>query len=1019
MKDLFSRLQDIATDVVNKVQKMANTVAHNFTDISYQQLPPELQPQRLHPRQVRITFTSLSKLKRFLDVYIAKFNTPQGQALDLSFIDMSQITSIDLLFAKKELIVKKENPQGIVFYDYNARQAQPLNIDFNTLDLSNVKSMQGTFMGVEIINDISNLKVDNVENMSYLFSKAVFKNPKIDLSKWNVSRVKNMSFMFRGARLNAQQNLQQWNVAQVTNMQGMFYQASNLAGLKIDNWQVGKVTNMSAMFLGATDFNGNLSQWNVSQVTNMQHMFRSATLFNCDLDKWDVSRVTNMSAMFCAAKSFNGDISTWDVRQVTDMSGMFYNATSFTGDLTAWNAVRITNNKDMFTGADNFKRAHKERTKYQGSKFTDISFAQLPPELQKQRINPRQITITFTTTEKLKEFLDVYIAKFNDNTGKPLDLGFLDMRHIVNINYLFANLGYRQHLESGLQTIVKEAKLTKVPLNIDFATLDLSNVYYMDGAFAGTIIYSDLSSLDVSNIRSMSALFYEAEILNPQTNLGRWDVSKVCYMNFMFTRVKCMHQLNLNHWNVSNVCQMNFMFAGSIYFNEDLNNWDVSHVNSMAGMFWGAILFNGNIGNWNVSKVISMENMFAIATNFKQNLSHWNTCRVTNYTNIFSYATNMPTTFMPRFVKEVYENPLYNLLPAKYQGRKIQPGEIICRFTNLAFLKVFLDSYINNCHSLQGAPLDLSFIDMAQIEIADFLFVEQEVINSFSLNQEGVFLNDPVVPKTRPLNVDFNSLDFSNVKSMNGTFLGVELYGDISKLKVFNVIRMSNTFRKAIFRNSYIDLSKWNVYQVGDLSFMFYFAQLNGYKNFNTWGLKGANNLYATFSGAKNLAGLNISDWDVSNVMFMAGMFTDATDFNGDLSRWNTSSLILAQYMFANCTSFNSDLSKWNVSNVVDMSGMFLCASSFNQNIGNWDVSNVINMNQMFRGASSFNQDLRKWNVSQVTDMSQMFWHASSFKPNIKNWNVKNVTEYDNFIFTLDNNDLDNIPIKFIGRLRA
>ena len=42
------------------------------------------------------------------------------------------------------------------------------------------------------------------------------------------------------------------------------------------------------------------------------------------------------------------------------------------------------------------------------------------------------------------------------------------------------------------------------------------------------------------------------------------------------------------------------------------------------------------------------------------------------------------------------------------------------------------------------------------------------------------------------------------------------------------------------------------------------------------------------------------------------------------------------------------DLSNWDVSKVTDMQGMFCDCESFNQNISSWNVSNVTNMDFMF-----------------------------------------------------------------------
>jgi len=82
-------------------------------------------------------------------------------------------------------------------------------------------------------------------------------------------------------------------------------------------------------------------------------------------------------------------------------------------------------------------------------------------------------------------------------------------------------------------------------------------------------------------------------------------------------------------------------------------------------------------------------------------------------------------------------------------------------------------------------------------------------------------------------------------------------------------------------------------------------------------------------------------------------------------------------YMFAceegKTMKFNGDIGNWDVSNTVYMNGMFNSANSFNQNIGNWDVSNTINMNFMFLSANSFNQDLSNWCVINIENEPTSF----------------------------------------------
>ena len=128
----------------------------------------------------------------------------------------------------------------------------------------------------------------------------------------------------------------------------------------------------------------------------------------------------------------------------------------------------------------------------------------------------------------------------------------------------------------------------------------------------------------------------------------------------------------------------------------------------------------------------------------------------------------------------------------------------------------------------------------------------------------------------------------------------------------------------------------------------------------------------------------DISKWDVSNVKDMSYMFCN-TVFNGDISSWNVSNVEDMSGMFYE-SQFNGDISKWDVSNVTNMYGMF-SNSEFNDDISKWDVSNVVRMIGMFQ-SSKFNGDISKWDVSNVKDMEYMFDH-SPLEKNPPKWYKK------------------------------
>ena len=112
----------------------------------------------------------------------------------------------------------------------------------------------------------------------------------------------------------------------------------------------------------------------------------------------------------------------------------------------------------------------------------------------------------------------------------------------------------------------------------------------------------------------------------------------------------------------------------------------------------------------------------------------------------------------------------------------------------------------------------------------------------------------------------------------------------------------------------------------------------------------------------------DISKWNVSNVTNMSWMFYKS-EFNGNISNWNVSNVKNMYSMFAN-SQFNGDISNWDVSNVENMEGMFFY-SKFNKDINNWNINNVKNMKRMFTG-SDFNKDIGSWPLKKDTDLKNI-----------------------------------------------
>ncbi len=212
-------------------------------------------------------------------------------------------------------------------------------------------------------------------------------------------------------------------------------------------------------------------------------------------------------------------------------------------------------------------------------------------------------------------------------------------------------------------------------------------------------------------------------------------------------------------------------------------------------------------------------------------------------------------------------------------------------------------------------------------------------------------------------------------------------------------INITGTCRGWRFNNNgdrlkIIEISQWGSLRLGDSGGSFYGCTNLVLTATDAPDLTGTTTLSQAFRGCTNLGSSgNMSAWDVSGVMDMDNVFSDATSFNQDISDWNVSGVMDMMSMFDGATSFNQPIGSWNVSSVTTMGDMFRNAWSFNQPIGTWDVSGVMYMNNMFYYATAFDQPIGAWNVSSVTIMADMFDHTLTFNQPIGAWDVSGVTD--------------------------
>jgi surface protein len=435
---------------------------------------------------------------------------------------------------------------------------------------------------------------------------------------------------------------------------------------------------------------------------------------------------------------------------------------------------------------------------------------------------------------------------------------------------------------------------------------------------------------------------------------------------------------SLNRVITSKLTSLNYLFQirGGYYndavpdnFNDDITNWDTSNVLSMDEVFSGWPTFNQDISNWDTSRVESMHGMFKSSKyvgNYHMGPTSFNQ-DISNWDT--SRVKNMSEMFLGA---TSFNQPIGN-----WDVSNVEDMDYM--FSGATSFNQDISSWdVSNVSSMSGM-----FSDVVAIGILAF-------VGTYEYTRAGsTAFNQPI-----------GNWNVSNVKCMDCMFSGATSFNqDISNWDVSNVGTMLHMFSSG--RSGEWD----NEWQTKKHSAVLRENAKNNPTSFNqdisNWDVSNVENMGGMFSGATSF-NQPIGNWNVSKVGSMNNMFSGATSFNQDLNEWNVNSLSWVEGMFYGATSFNSPIGKWKLKsqNNMSMANMFSGATSFNQDISSWDVSNVENMSGMFSGATSFNQDISSWDVSNVTEMKGLFQDATSFNQNIRNWKLNEKLPKSRTMFT-------------------
>ena len=456
------------------------------------------------------------------------------------------------------------------------------------VDTSNVSTctLYQMFSSASVFNqNIGGWIVNNVTNMSYLFSDAlVFNNGDSDsIQTWTAPKCTDFSNMFQNAFVFNQPLPSLVDTSNVsscvfTSMFSSAYQFNK----NIGGWIVTNATNMSSMFNNARVFNNagsnTIQTWTAPKCTDFSIMFQNTFLFNQPLPTLvDTSNVSscNISQMFTGSSIFNKNIGGWIVTNATNMSSMFSSAYQFNNggsdSIQTWSAYKCTTFSSMFNTASAFNQP-------------------LPSLINTSTVSSCSLGLMFQNA-----------SLFDQDIGGWNVTNATNMSSMFQYAVAFNNAGY-----NTIQT-------WRAPICTTFTNM-FSNAVSFNQPLP---ILVDTSTIFTCTLNTM---FQNASLFNQ--NIGGWIVTNASNMSFMFQNAVAFNNAGSNTiqtWNVIKCNNYSSMFQNAISFNQPLLNLvNTSTISSCTfnSMFNNASLFNQNIGSWNTANSTNIAAMFQGALSF-------------------------------------------------------------------------------------------------------------------------------------------------------------------------------------------------------------------------------------------------------------------------------------------------------------------------------------------------------------------------------------------------------------------
>ncbi len=496
------------------------------------------------------------------------------------------------------------------------------------------------------ITGISNLKTDNVTNMSGMFY-GCRSLTSLDVSGFKTQNVTDMSWMFYECHEVTTLDVTQFDTHNVTDMSYLFCDCKKLTTLDVSGFNTANVTNMTCMFADCNEIPSiDVSHFNTANVTDMSNMFQSCyKLASVDVSNFNTANVTTMASMFISCYEFTSlDLSSFNTANVTNMGYMFAGnhqlSTIYVSSL--WSTAAVTNSDNMFDGCTSlaggagtsFNTGHIDATYahidggtsnpgYFTNKDTPVPYAVLSSD---------NTTLTFYYDKRKEERNGMGVGPFTYSeyrgwhtareniTTVVFDESFANETTLTSTANWFTELSNLTTI-TGIRNL-KTQNVTDMQFmfdhcekltSIDVSGFNTSKVQDMQFMFSGCYLLEDLdvSGFNTDNVKTTRLMFSACHALK-NLNVSLFNTAKVTDMYGMFDACHSLESIDVSGFNTSSVENMWCMFRECRSLTSiNVSGFNITNVSNMYGLFYDSYNLKTIYGaNWNVSSATNASNMF-------------------------------------------------------------------------------------------------------------------------------------------------------------------------------------------------------------------------------------------------------------------------------------------------------------------------------------------------------------------------------------------------------------------------